>query len=336
MRAWFLPAFVALLGCTEGADGRAADVPGGDVGADVASDALPDPAPDAWTETAPDATSEATPDLPTGVPGGSPLPTALAGWVRVTEETDETGKPSYSRVEAELRSGPLPSTQVEVDRVGDCVLLVGDLMNRWECDPMCEWGEEACVGKQCVPYPAPAPAGRITISGLAAAIRLSPDATGRYAAVYEAPADLFAAGAEVRASSEGGATPAFDLAARGVADFHPDMTGFDVRPGQDGKHKDGVIRWDPPPGGPASGTRVYALIQTGWHGSPSLTTIWCDASDDGDLVVDASLLERFPIPSCGECEGSYVGRYTQANLDFGAGPVQLFVASRRWFVAWWK
>ena len=67
---------------------------------------------------------------------------------------------------------------------------------------------------------------------------------------------------------------------------------------------------------------------------PSLTTILCETEDDGDFVVPASLTAEFPIPSCGMCENSYIRRFTRDVVDFGQGPIQLFVAWQRPFVAW--
>ena len=77
------------------------------------------------------------------------------------------------------------------------------------------------------------------------------------------------------------------------------------------------------------------MLETGWHGSPNLTTIWCESDDDGHLTVPGSMLEVFPIPSCGECGGSTMRRLTRDVVDFGGGPAELMVASEIWFVAWW-
>jgi hypothetical protein len=101
-----------------------------------------------------------------------------------------------------------------------------------------------------------------------------------------------------------------------------------IVPGQDM-----TVTWRPPTDDQRS--RIQLMLETGWHGSSSMTTIWCDTEDDGELVVPASLTSQFQIPSCGECEDSTIARYTHDVVDFGAGPVELFVASEMSFVAWW-
>ena len=80
---------------------------------------------------------------------------------------------------------------------------------------------------------------------------------------------------------------------------------------------------------------IQILLDTGWHGADALTTIWCETEDDGELVIPATVTERFAIPSCGECELSRARRITRDVVDFGAGPVELLVGSEYRFVAWW-
>ena len=134
--------------------------------------------------------------------------------------------------------------------------------------------------------------------------------------------------AAVKVSATGGElTPEFSLVARGVEalELHPDKYHFE--PGDDA-----TIAWT---AGTDPAARIQVLLMTGWHGSPNLTTIWCETKDDGELMIPAALTEDFPIPSCGECEGSFISRFTRDTVDFGNGPIELFVASRHWFVAWW-
>ncbi|MFN7144845.1 MAG: hypothetical protein ACK4YP_13800, partial [Myxococcota bacterium] len=92
-----------------------------------------------------------------------------------------------------------------------------------------------------------------------------------------------------------------------------------------------AISWVPS----ASPSRIQVLLETGWHGAASLTTIWCETADDGELTVPAALTAHVDIPSCGECEMSYVRRLNRDVVDFGRGPIELRVASEYRFVAWW-
>lgn len=281
------------------------------VGSDVAAD------------TAADAVGEASDT----VEPLQPLALELAGSIRVLEERwgEDDGS---SRVEAVLWSAPVPTTQVVTVEEGDCKLLVGALTDPWNCDPQCTWGESLCIDGACVPYPTPVSAGAITLTGLPEPVTLAPLGDKRYPAVYELPADLFDAGAAIHVTSPGGDVPALDLAARGVepllAEREPLVPGEPL-----------VLTWTVPDHA-VPGTRILVELMTGWHGSPTLTTIWCETTDDGELTIPASLTAEFSIPSCGECETSYLSRFTRDVVDFGAGPIELFVGSRVAFVAWWQ
>ena len=130
-------------------------------------------------------------------------------------------------------------------------------------------------------------------------------------------------------TSSGGDTPALDLAAHGVADLQADEWAQILVPGEDMK-----LSWEPEDGAQAGG-RIRIQMDTGWHGSASLTSIVCETADDGELTIPAELTELFAIPSCGECEMSTFARVTRDWVDLGAGVVELRVSSERIWVPWW-
>ena len=255
----------------------------------------------------------------------APLPTELAGWISVTESMWD-GQTSGSTVYAEFWGETLPTSEVLVDEAGDCKLIVGDRTESWLCDPPCDV-DEICIAEECVAYPEVAPSGTVTVAGTVEDVVLEPDGTGRYPLMWDLPVDLFASGDAIDVTSTGGATPALDLHATGVAPMVAPGTPWDFEPGQD-YH----LTWEPEPSSPG---RIQVLLQTGWHGSVNLTTILCETEDDGELTVPASLTAEFQIPSCGECEMSYLSRFTRDWVDFGDGPIELLVASRIQFVPWW-
>jgi hypothetical protein len=269
----------------------------------------------------PDDTAPADDTGMTTHPDDAPVPTEVIGRVEIVELPAQP----WAYVAVTLRAGPLPTTQAEVARDGDCAVLDGALTNTWECSPECVWGEQSCIDGVCVDWPAMAPTGDVTIAGLIPGDVTLPELDLGY---YGTPAgydgDLFDAGDPIRVTSEGGATPALDLAATGVEDL--DMTVEPIEPGEPM-----TLTWTPSDG---PGT-VQVLLETGWHGANSLTTIWCETADDGELTVSGELTGRFEIPSCGECEQSRARRLTRDVVDFGAGPVELLVASEHRFVAWW-
>ncbi len=319
-----LIALIALVGfclsCDGGGGGAATDTGGG-------VDAAPQPADTAGEVAGADTGGEdlGTPDAGPGYE--IPAPTELAGWVRVIEQVDLDGSLQYAMIDAMLWATPLPTTQERVDQAGDCVVLDGERMVGWLCDPECAWGEAACIDGECVDYPAPAPTGKISLSGLTEPINLSPTAMGHYT-VGGLPEDLFIPGAVVSMTSEGGDTPALDLSAMGVENLVVDLATSHFEPGEDA-----VFHWT---AGTDPAARIQFLLQTGWHGATSTTTIWCETADDGELVIPASLTAQFDIPGCGECEGSFIRRFTRDWVDAPGGPVELFVASQIWFVPWWE
>ena len=258
--------------------------------------------------------------------GGVPLPTEIIGRVRVVEYGGDIGASSI--VSAEIRAGALPTTQEVVDEDGDCILLDGERTNSWLCDPMCE-GDEACINDECVPYPLLAPSGVITIEGLTVEAELEPMGAGHYEGIFLQDTSLFYPGAQIHATSQGGETPAFSMSAVGVEPLESDVAQVDWVQGEDI-----VYTWEPPTQS-IPGSRIQLLIQTGWHGAPSLTTLWCETDDDGEITIPASITEQIPIPSCGECEMSYLTRFTRDIVDFGDGPIELFVGSSYQFVPWW-
>jgi hypothetical protein len=289
----------------------------------------PDCGPDVVVDTGDPGATDVTPDAPPARDlGPPPAPTELTGWVRLIEQLGG-GDDFYAEVETELWATPLPTSQQRVAEEGDCVLLHGAVMDPMHCEGEsgCMWGAEICVEGKCVPYPDRAPSGNITVSAGGAELLLTPNAEGAYTLVGQMPDDLFAPGDAVVVTSTGGNTPALDLAARGVDDLIADVWSYGFEPGEDL-----VVTWQ---AGCGQAARVQLLLRTGWHGSPSQTTIWCESDDDGELVVPANLTAQFPIPSCGECEGSTLTRFTRDVVDFGAGPIELLVGSQRWFVAWW-
>ena len=254
----------------------------------------------------------------------APVPTEVIGWVEVVEQPAS----AYARLAVEFWAGKLPSTQEVVTTDGDCTLLVGPTMNQWDCDPVCDYGTQACIAGECVDYPALAPAGTVTVTGLAPGDAVLDPSGGRYGIPSGYDGELFGAGDVIRVTSTGGDTPALDLDARGVETLQAATESYSFTPGDPF-----AVTWTTPTTGAPS--RIRLLLETGWHGSPSLTTIWCETDDDGELTVPASLTTEFPIPSCGECEMSELQRFTRDVVDFGQGPIELLVASELSFVPWW-
>ena len=251
----------------------------------------------------------------------TPAPTEWIGAIEVVEMPSW----SYARLAAAIRTAALPTTQTIVATEGDCSVLDGPTANAWDCTPECSYSDETCIDGECVPWPDMAPAGDITVEGLLPGTAvLEAFDLGYYGTPDGYTGELFDAGDVVTVTSPGGDTPGLSLTAQGVDTIDLDYTTLE-------SGEDMTLTWTPGSGG----TRVEVQLETGWHGSAALTTIWCDTEDDGELVIPGSITGYFQRPSCGECEMSTARRYTRDIVDFGAGPIQLLVASEWIFVPWW-
>ena len=257
---------------------------------------------------------------------GPPIPSALTGWARAIESVGMDGEPFDADVIVELWGGPQPTAQTVVMTDGECKLLRGHYDEPDLCDPPCTPGTQACIEGTCIDYPGLAPSGAVTIEGLVQPVTLEPDGTGRYPGASGLPDDIFDSGDQVHVSSTGGVTGPLDLVAEGVPGLVTTYLEF-IQPGQEY-----TIRWEPAED-PTHTIRL--LLETGWHGSPDLTTIWCETEDDGELVVPASITAEFEPADCGECPTmSSLVRISRDVVDLGGGPIELLVASRLSFLPW--
>ena len=139
---WAAVLVFGLVGCSssagdppdQSADGSVIDVSGTDTQiADDAVDMTLDTNPgEGLTDVAVDqAQDDAQVDFP--------LPSEFRGGVRIIQDFGESG-PAWARVEVEFWATPMPTTQVPVQKSGECVLLIGETMNQWDCTPECTWG----------------------------------------------------------------------------------------------------------------------------------------------------------------------------------------------------
>ncbi len=301
---------------------------------DTPEDLPQDPSPDDSTFDAPSDLPGDLADLPVDTPsdasGDLPpdLPFLTAGRIQVVEERLAYGA-TASRLEAIFRSVPYPTGQDLVGWNDECVVLKGEsLMDPTPCTPPCLAGS-TCIRGQCQPIPDVLSAGRITFTGLNAEVRATPGTDGYYPVQTDLPVDLFDTGAEVQATAEGADLPAFTLHAWGVEDLEAQADAIHFQAGTSLQ-----VAWTPAVI-PVPGTRIQLRIETGWHGSTHLTTLWCETDDDGTLEVPASLTALVPQVTCGKCEQSWLGRLTREILPTDAGPIELQVISRVAFVPWY-
>ena len=229
-----------------------------------------------------------------------------------------------ANVRAAFYDGHPPSFHREVARAGACVLR---RYTPASCEPFCDG---ICVDTNvCEPWPTLVAAGRLSIDGLAVALRM-PGTDGFYYPDAQLPAELFADGATITASlAGGGGIPASTLSTTGVAPLTgalPDTT-LTLVPGQDA-----IVRWTPAAGDARVKLTINANIQG--HGQPYLAIIECDAADAaGAITVPSSMIDAFPetrawtICAGTDCPPSTLRRYRRATVAVGAQDLELVVAS---------
>lgn len=89
---------------------------------------------------------------------------------------------------------------------------------------------------------------------------------------------------------------------------------------------DEVVQWQA-----AGEGRIQLVLQVGHHGRPMDGLLVCETADDGELVVPSDLLATFhDVPIFDELQHpSWMARFTRDVVETEAGPIELFVASRR-------
>jgi hypothetical protein len=212
----------------------------------------------------------------------------------------------------------------EEARVGDCALMRYTPAN---CDPPC--GNDVCVATNtCRPLPSFHSAGRLTVTGLTAALTVD-GPTGYYTPPVQLPIDLFADDATITAALAGAAVPAHTITARGVLPLVATIgTKRTLVPGQ--PH---TITWTPA-GGDA---RVQLEINANnrGHGAPYMAIIRCDVPDSaGAVTIAAALVDAFPenrassVCAGSDCPPSTLRRYRRGTTAAPGGVAELIVGSQ--------
>lgn len=231
-----------------------------------------------------------------------------------------------ARVSAEFFSGGPANFHRHVMTAGACTLRSYAPAS---CDPACADG--LCVDTDtCEPWPTRVSAGALAITGLTAAVSITP-VDGYY--VGDAlPEDLFADAAVVTADLAGADLPPATLVAGGVAPLVTAITDrITLVPGED--H---VVGWTPGGGG-----RVRLTLNSNnqGHGGPYLGIIECEADDAaGQLTVPAALVDAFPetrawtVCAGSDCPPSRLRRFRASTAPIGVDQaIELAVASEQTF-----
>jgi len=302
-----LVVLAVLAGCSEGT---------GSAPPDAAPDAAaPDAAaPDA---AAPDAAADSASD-PAVETAPGPAP-AVVFSIQVTEgrSSSPQGEPAaWASIANPPYGGEMPAE--EVLRAGDCVFLraVWDQL----CDPPCTW-PQYCEVDTCVGRPPRLSGGKVVVTGLKTGLTLEETTEYHYYAATFDPeptaGDVFDEGTVVTATAEGADLPSFSVRTRGVAEMSSGL-------GCDAKLEAGkpvVVTWQ----AGTQGDRVFFSIRSPNHGT-QFSRIECETADDGELVVDASLVDLYVPDFHPAGDGWVLTRTSTGFVDLPQGRVELVAA----------
>lgn len=215
----------------------------------------------------------------------------------------------------------------ETMRDGNCRLLESDAS-------YCEACTGYCVGGECQPWPTNRDAGRITVSGLRAALTLQ-WMQGYYGQEqFPLPADLFEPGDAITASAPGADVAGFSVEATGVAPIDPDLEGACASEVRLVDGADTIVTWSAPQ--PGARVRLWMPSPNNGHGLPPRAVLECEGPDTGSMRIPAPLIEAFPELITGDtCDGiacvsvdcppSTIARYSQGAATAGDESVALRV-----------
>jgi hypothetical protein len=191
------------------------------------------------------------------------------------------------------------------------------------CEPSC--GTTAVCTKEqgCVAYPAAQDLGTVTMTGLqASAIEMKP-----IAGTYQLPPEIHLPhppteeGAAIGLQTGATAVGPFQIKGKGIAPLQ--LLGPELVP------LDGaaplILQWEPPADTKAS--RIQIKVDISHHGGLK-GVIECDADDDGELAIEASLLEQLIGLGTAGFPTINVTRIATSGTRLDSGRLLLTVLSR--------
>jgi hypothetical protein len=218
-----------------------------------------------------------------------------------------------------VADGVVPYTVLEeIAAEGECRLL---RRNNPYCDPACDAGEACDFDGNCVPYPVNQDLGTVTVTGLFAAVSMTPVFPGNTYFDTDLPHPAFDSGDLVTVSLPDAATP-LALYGVGVEALVPESGTWTIEAGQDL-----TVRWTAPTAA-VSRSSVALHISIDQHGA-SPSSLHCAFEDDGEATVPGAILQALvDVGVTGFPNGS-IERRTVDNGSFGGGCMDFAVTSPR-------
>jgi len=308
-RVLAVPAALFALAC-EGTESTSDAHPG-----DVQADSLPDVPGDPGFEAVDPGVPDVTPPAP------HPLFDFVGGvWL---VEYPAPASMSVIDVRASDKADPPQVERVAVG--GDCELWIAKTAFP-QCAPPCDLTHFCDADLACVSQPVRVGMGTVSIDLKGQLYDFVPDDTFWYTGPTSIPTELFDPSMSLKVTAAGGTIAAFERTLQGIADLAIGLADRRITlvNGQDNE-----FTWTPA----ADGSTVELVLQTGWHGAPPTSLLWCQAPDAvGKVVMPQALVEGVGIldpdqPSLFQ-HPSYARRVRRSIVESTGGPLEITLTSQ--------
>jgi hypothetical protein len=186
------------------------------------------------------------------------------------------------------------------------------------CDPPCASDSTCGDAGRCVPYPDNLDAGTITVAGLARAVKMRPDPTGRRYWDTTLPHPGFRTGADIRLWASGGQLPPFTLGGFGVSLLTVDDRSLTLA-----NQKTLPLTWTAGDPGP---TRIELTLAIDQHGVTPMVLL-CEVEDTGRFEIPEPLVSALMAGGYSGYPSLQLSRQSADSVDLVPGCVELVVAS---------
>jgi hypothetical protein len=238
---------------------------------------------------------------------------------RIGQFTIELGD-DFTAVQGRVLNGVVPSTVRDTTaQEGACRLLRGRTLF---CDPACGASRTCGENGVCIDYPTAQNVGTVSVSGLKAALSLSPNTARFYSSSSTTlPFPGFDEGAALRLSAAGADLPAFSLRGQGVRPLSVDSSDLTVERGQPLP-----VSWTPATADGAA--RIHIVLDLAHHGGIA-ASVECDGlPDTGSFTLPASLVSQLLDVGVAGFPKITLSRRTADSATTSAGCVDLVVLSQ--------
>jgi hypothetical protein len=240
---------------------------------------------------------------------------------RVGEVRIELGERATA-VSGQIAAGVVPVQVREVvAEASGCRLL---RRRQLFCDPPCAPDSTCGDNGRCLPYPDNLDAGTITVAGLARAVKMRPDPTGRRYWDTTLPHPGFHPGATIRLWASGAQLPPFSLGGFGVSPLTVDDRLLTLAPQQPLP-----LTWTaaaPPASAAPAPTRIDITLAIDQHGVTPMILV-CDTEDTGRFEIPAPVISTLLAAGYSGYPSLQLSRQSADSLDLPPGCVELIVSS---------